>query len=68
MGDRIGSPGSKYTDILQDILRGCGRLDLNLQFGVVDADGKVEAREMNIEGRTTGSLHLDNNFLLVQPD
>jgi hypothetical protein len=36
------------------------------QFGVVDAGGKVEAGEMDVERSTTCPLNLDNHFLPVQ--
>lgn len=46
-----------------------GRLrDLCSHFGVFQADGKVEAGEMDVEGRTTGPFDLNNNFLPVQSD
>ena len=34
----------------------------------MDADSKVEAREMEVEGRTTSPLDQNNHFLLVQPN
>jgi hypothetical protein len=34
----------------------------------VHPDRKVEAREMDMEGRTTGPLDQDDHFLPVQPD
>ena len=34
----------------------------------MQTDGKVEAGEMDMEGRTTGPLNLNDHFFFVQPD
>lgn len=38
------------------------------QFGIVHADGKVEAREMDVERCTTSTLNHDDHFLPAKPD
>ena len=57
-------PGLRNSNILQDKLVP----KFHSQFGVVHPDGKVEAREMDVEGRTTGPLDQNDHFLPVQPD
>jgi len=71
MKNRVGISGLGYSNILQGTLRRCGQAVFRSfcsQFGIVHADNKVEAGEMDVEGRAARPLDQNNHFLLVQPN